>query len=534
MLTHTEQLGAGAGAADRRGAAWLWAAALVAALALYVFTMAPDLVWQDAGEYQWNVGRFAWPWVDTTVWSRPGEAVRVHPWFLVTAHALWWPLLWNYAYAANLCAALGMALAAANVVLLIRLMTGQVWPAVIGGVAFAVGHAVWAHACISEVYGGEAMFLSAECLCAWAWTRRGQARWLLALFFLGGLAVSNHMMAAFGLTVFSLWVLVECVRRRARWWVIPAAAGVWAVGAVLFWIVVGLEYARTRSLVETIRSATVGGFGGAVLNVSHLPHLLWDSVLYLGLNYPTPLALAGLVGVVVLVRQRETMATLLVAVAGLYLVWAARYDVADQYGFFVPFYAPAAVIIGVGVAAILKGRRAWVPWAMLALALMPVAVYAALPDVARHLEIRFFKRKLPYRDPYTYFLRPWQRGNMGARQFAEGVMDVLPERAVLLPDETAAMPPKCLHDIEGRRPDVLVVDGYDAAFFPEYRAYWGDSPDVFGRLSAEGRRVFVVSKEPGYAPPWVRAGAHVELFARTPQGEPLVYEVRPGGSEGTR
>jgi hypothetical protein len=532
MRAGTEQPGAEVGLAAGCGAGWLWAAALAAALGLYVFTMSPDLVWQDAGEYQWNVGRFAWPWVDTEVWVRPGEAVRVHPWFLVVAHALWRPSLWNYAYAANLCAALSMSLAAANVVLLIRLMTGRVWPAVIGGVTFAVGHTIWAHACIPEVYGWEAAFLSAECLCAWAWIQRRRARWLLALYFLGGLAISNHMMASLGLAAISVWVFVECVRGRARWWIIPAVAGVWTVAATLFWVVVGLEYARTGSVLETLRSATVGGYGGAALNLAHLPRLLKDSVLYLGLNYPTPVALAGIVGAVVLVRRRETMATLLLAVAGLYLVWAARYDVPDQYGFFVPFYVPGGVIIGVGASAVLKGRRAWEPWAMLALALVPVAVYAVLPDVARDMGLRFFKHKLPYRDPYTYFLRPWQRGYMGARQFAEGVMAALPERAIILPDETAATPLKCVHDVEGRGSDVLVIDQFDAKFFPAYRVYWGDDRAVFARLKSEGRRVFLVSTEPGYAPLWVfGGGVRVEEFARTPEGDPLLYEVKPVGPE---
>jgi hypothetical protein len=520
------------GAADPAGSGWLWIAALAGALALYAATLAPDLVWQDPGEYQWNVGRFAWPWHDTTVWVRPGEAVRVHPWFLVVGHLLWRPSLWNYAYAANLCSAIGTALAAANVVLLVRLMTGQVWPAVIGGITFAVGHAVWAHACISEVYGWEAAFLSAECLAAWAWVARRQVRWLLLVFFLSGAAVSNHLMAVIGLAGFGVWLLVACLRGRAPWWVIPAAAGVWAVGAALFWITVGLEYARTESLAATVRSASLGGYGGAVLNLSSLPRLFRNSVLYVILNYPTPVALAGFLGVTALVRRRETMATLVLALAGLYLAWAARYDVPDQYGFFVPFYALASVLIGVGVSVFLRGRRRWVPWALVALALVPVAVYAVLPDVARSMQLALFKRTLPYRDPYTYFLRPWQRGYLGARQFARQVMQVLPQDAVILPDTTSSPPLKCLQDLEGCRRDVRIVDPFDADFSPALRPYWGRSADILRELASERRKVFIVSAEPGYEPPWVAEHARAVPFAYTPQGGPLVFEVKPPGPEG--
>ncbi|HUS44632.1 MAG TPA: hypothetical protein VM219_01150, partial [Phycisphaerae bacterium] len=170
----------------RAGAVWLWLAAFVGALALYVFTLAPGLVWQDGGEYQWTAARLTWPPAQGTVWSRPGEAVRVHPWFLVAARGLWWPRFWDYAYAANLCSAISMALAAANVVLIVDLMTRRRWAAVVAGLAFAVGHTIWTFAVMSEVLGWAAAFLSAECLCAWAWASpagasRRQARWLLLL-----------------------------------------------------------------------------------------------------------------------------------------------------------------------------------------------------------------------------------------------------------------------------------------------------------------------------------------------------------------
>ena len=523
--------------ADEIAAGRLWVVAFALALLLYALTMAPDLVWQDAGEYQWNVGRFAWPWVDATVWVRPGEAVRVHPWFLVLSRLLWIRPLWNYAFAATFCSALGTALAVANVALLVRLLTGHRWAAVVGGATFGLGHAVWAHACVSEVYGWAAAFLGAECLCAWAWTRRRQARWLLLLFFLDGVAISNHLMAALGLAVFGTWLLVEWVRRRAPAWVLPAAVGCWLAGGALQWVVVGLEYARTGDLAATVRSATVGEYGGAVLNAADLPRLLKNSVLYVGLNYPTPLALAGLVGAVALARRRQAMATLVLALAAVYLAWAARYKVPDQYGFFVPFYVPASVLIGVGAARLARGRGAWMRWILVALAAVPVGVYAVLPGAARRAEIRFFQRELPYRDPYTYFLRPWQRGCLGARQFAEDVMRSAPKRSIILADTTSSPPLKCLIDVERQRAggpaDLLVVDPYDARFDPALGAYWG-SENLLPALAGAGRRVFVVSKETDYQPEWVAAHARVVPFGRTADGRPLLYEVKPRAQEGPR
>jgi len=473
----------------------MWVIGFLGALLLYALTLAPDLVWQDSGDYQYAAAR-----MDL---SRPGDAVRVHPWFLVAAHTLGLVPLWNYAYAANLASALGMALAVANVLLLARLMTGSTWAAAIAAISFGIGHAVWAHAVMAETYGWAAAFLSAECLCAWAWLNKGRAGWLLLLFFVNGVAVSNHMMASLSLAVFGVWMLAECVRRRAPWWTLPASAGCWLVGGTLYWIVLGMEYERCGSLLETLRSATVGRWGSAIFNVADLPPLLGKSALYVMLNYPTPLVAAIFVGAAVLVRRRDALSRLLVVLGALYLAWAARYNVVDQYAFFIPFYVVASVMIGAGAAWLLGRRsRAWAA-VLLAAAILPVGVYAVLPAVAERLEYPKFARRLPYRDPYVFFLRPWRTCDNSARRFAEEVLDALPRGAVLAADSTALAPLLCVHDLEHRRPDVTL-----------------DRPE---RL--EGHRVFVTSDVPGYAPAWAAKDARLEPFG-------LVWEAKPAAKEG--
>jgi len=507
-----------------RGRGWLWLAAFVAALALYVLTLSPDLTWQDSGEYQRTAAQLTWPPGTDTVWCRPGEAVRVHPWFLVTARGLALPGRWTYAYAANLSSAVGMALAAANVVLLVYLVTGLRWTAAVAGLSFALGHTVWMFGVMSEVLGWTAALLSAECLCAWAWSERRQARWWLLLFLVNGVALSNHLMALFSAAVFGVWLVVEVVRRRTPLWVVPAAAGLWLLGGTLHWIVVGVEYARTGDAAATLLSATVGGFGSKVSNLSSLPGLLGKSGLYLALNYPTPVGLAGLAGIVVLCRRRDGLSWALLAAALVYFGWAARYNVPDQFSFFVPFYVLGSVLIGLGVAAVAARWGRWVGPVSVVLAMAPVAVYAVLPGVAREAGFVFFQRELPHRDPYTYFLRPWKCGDFSARRYASEVLAALPERAILLPDTTAGTPLKYLRDVEGVRRDVLVVDPYDAKFVPSQGPFWGTDAGAVSRL-AGGRRVFVASDQAGYVPGW--AGPPLRL-------EPVgaVFEVVSPRGEG--
>jgi len=502
------------------GPARLWTVAFVAALVLYVATLAPDLDWQDGGEFQWAVGRLTlWPELDSS-WCIPHHAVRVHPWFLVTARALWWPRLWDYAYAANLCSAISMAFASANVVLLVDLMTRRRWAAVVAGLSFAVGHTIWTFAVMAEVLGWTAAFLSAECLCAWAWASHRQARWLLLLLFLNGVALSNHLMAAISLAVFGVWILAEIIRRRAPWWVLPAGGGLWLAGGTLYWIVVALEYVRTADIGATVRSATVSTFAGAVANVSDIPALLGDSLLYIGLNYPTPLVLAGLGGAWVLWRRRDGFSRVLLVLALVYFLWAARYKVLDQFSFFVPFYALASVMIGIGAEAIVRSRGVWSRWALVALALVPIVVYAALPEVVRRAGFVFFRRELPYRDPYTYFLRPWKCGDDSARRFAEETLAALPLGAVLMPAHTPAMPLRCVHDLEGMRPDVVLVDAYGVLLDPSTGRYWYGDENLLPELYEAGRRAFVVSAHSRYNPKWVTKFCRLEPFG-------LIFEVKP-------
>ena len=73
------------------------------------------------------------------------------------------------------------------------------------------------------------------------------------------------------------------------------------------------------------------------------------------------------------------------------------------------------------------------------------------------------------------------------------------------------------------RPDVVIVDPYDATFDPSLAPYWRGEESLLPRFRAEGRRVFVVSDHPGYVPKWVRRHGRLERFG-------IVYEVFAAGA----
>ena len=278
------------------------------------------------------------------------------------------------------------------------------------------------------------------------------------------------------------------------------------------------------SLVETFRSATVGRWGSEIFNLADLPRLFLKSLLYVGLAYPTPLILAIPFGAARLVQRRNMFSWLILILAALYFLWAARYRVVDQYAFFIPFYVLASILIGVGVSRLVDKMRPGPAWLVVAAAaLVPVAVYAALPvavpPVVERLGVTLFRRNLPYRDSFRYFLEPWKNGDWGARRFAEEAFAALPPRAVLIPDSTASPPLLCLQKIEGRRPDILLATG-EGAPGAAIEHYWGSDVDLLPEATRGGRRIFVVSDHYDYMPPWVMKFTRLERFG-------CIFEVKP-------
>jgi hypothetical protein len=507
----------------RRYTAVGWLAALAAALVLYGFTMAPDLVWHDAGYYQWEAGRLNL--------VRPGEAVRVHPFFVVLAHGLGQLGIWNYAKAASVASTLGTAVTVANVWLIVWLLARRLAPASVAALACMVAHTIWQQGVQPQTYGWSNAALSGMIACAVAYAQGGRARWLMPMFFAGGVGMSIHLMSQLGLAVLGVWVLVRALRRRTPAWVLPAGVALWVIGAALFWYVVYLEYERTQDVAATAQSALVGGWGSAIFNLQGIPRMLLRSLLMLVLNFPTPVALLGLYGLWRSPRllKGTPAALLLVVLLIVYAAFGARYRVANQNFFFTPVYMLAAVYIGLGLHAIGWAARRLAVAAIVILTLAVIPAYWLMAAEARARGINPREsgpiHQMPYRDFYAYYLMPWQQNQTGPRRFAEEVFEQLPPGAVLLPDSTTSPPLKCMHDIEGVRPDVLIVDPYDAGFEPAYRQWWQGDADLLPEFAANGRRVFVTSDYASYIPRWVAARTRLD-----PAGK--IWEVLPRGKEG--
>ncbi len=495
--------GAGGGSSFRPARVWLAAFALSGVL--YVATMAPGVLWQDSGLAQVRTLRRDFD-------GGLGLALA-HPLYYAFTTTFQWIPVGEPAWRTNFVSAVFGAITIANLHLFLRLLLCRVigpgrsaaWAAAIGATSLTVAHTFWQHCALAEVYTVTTALLTAELLCLERFTATRRGRWLVLLFFANGLGISNHMFAGLSLAVYAVLVLAELCRRRLPAVVLVAMLAAWCLGASIYLGMIVDRLAAGDSAGEVLRSALFGGAGGggyAAKALNPLPGLrqLRDSVICLAMNYPTPLALLMIPGAAAIVRKRhDPTAAVVAGLAVIHLVFAVRYDVPDQFTFFIPTIVLLAVVLAFGVERFLRaGGRTRMAWAV-AGALLPVAVYLPLPQVAREFGIGpGGAQEVPYRDAYTYFLHPWKFGEAGPRRFADEVLKTLAPDAFLWADGTAVRPVQYLKITQKRRPDVTV--------FPPLNPR-DEEDGRFGRARLQpwldDSRFYVVTPRVPYAPRWL-------------------------------
>lgn len=483
--------------------------ALAAALVLYGATVAPGPLWQDNGLAQLRVLRH-------DLHGDLGLALS-HPLYYLLAIGFQVLPLAESALKTNLVSAVFGALTVANVFLLLRLITAGRAAAIVGATSLAVAHTFWQLSATAEVYSVTTALTVAELLCFVGYLRTGVWHWLPVLLLANGLGVSNHLLAVLHLPVWGVMLVWLLWRRKMGATALLTSVLAWLAGASIYLMLIGSELVTGRSVGEVLRSAFFGDvYSQNVLNTHVGIRLLARSVLYLALDFPTPVALLAIVGVVGLRRLTpRPLAAALGAMLAIHLLWAFHYNVADQYTFFVVAIVLIAVVIGLGADRFLQSRGPGWAGLVLALAFLPPAVYAPLPHWARATGLDLgVSREIPYRDSLQYFLWPWKTGYRGAERFAVEAQELLPAGAVLIGDKASIRPVHYLM-LTGRWvKDVAVwprVPGVD-----DTGALWPTPSEIADPLRAG--KVYVVSPQANYCPGWL-----VERYAFERVG--IIYRV---------
>lgn len=470
----------------RRG--WIgWSMVLAAAMTLYGFTLAPDIVWQDQGDYQVQAAKCNL--------SRPGDVVRIHPLFIVVAHGIGRLGWFSYAYAANLTSAIFAALAVANVFLLTYRLTGGIWPGILSAGTFGMAHSVWFLGVQAQTYSMSNAAISGGLLLFLDYLSSGKSKPLLWMGLVFGLGISAHNISQIAFAVIFLWLLNQWLRGQLTRTTLAGIVVAWFIGAGLLWFVAAKEYVRTDDLWGTMLSALWGRWGNAVWNVDKLPMLLKRSGMFFALNFPTPLVLLAILGLFESFRRAEfrRVGWFLLTMTVLYALFSVRYDVPNQNNFFLPTYMIISVYIGLGFAEFSRPCRAlWIPVSAVLLAAIP-ASYPILSDLAEAQQFNLGTRRyIPYRNEYRYYLIPWQQNQTGPRRLVTELFERLPDNAIVLADMTTLAGLQYAHQIEQRRQDLRILT-LDMT-----------TDQILSLLSKQSGRLFTLSNIAGYHPRWAR------------------------------
>ncbi len=447
----------------------------VSALALYALTLAPTVLW-GGGDF----ARFQ-------VWAaalRLEGGAEGHPLWVALAHVFTALPLGDSAYRVNLSSAVFSAAALSLVHITIYdliIMAPQTKTrshglvaarlgAWFGTISLAVSHTFWTYAVMPKVYSLNSLIFAAALLCAVRWSRARRTVYLYGLAVALGVGAVAHLLF-FALTPAFLVYIVLVMRERAT------GDGRWThvVGAALLYIVlVGAGFALLHAI--TVGSTDYADAGGTGIGFIHqfLQVLVSPHALALGLGvfvalmgyqfFLTLLVVAVGVRVVLVQRPLAALFFLLVildvAFVFAWLPGTPRLgDYAQNWHFYLPSYMVLAVLAGLGAARLWTRLTTERACALGAIALvLPIVAYAAAPRLARGVITRLDLRTLPGRDNAAYLLSPWKQGEHGARAFGTATLRALSPHAVLLADYSIYWVVRYLHDVEGVRKDVTLIE----------------------------------------------------------------------------
>lgn len=218
-----------------------------AALALYIRTLAPSLLWGDSAEFQtlsYTLGMTHPSGYMTQIMF--GKLFTYLP-------------VGNIAYRVNLMSAFFGALAVADTYLIVRLCGGWRVAALSASLLLAFTEGFWWRALLAESYAPAAGMLATVWLLVLLWMHTGRSFFLFLAGLAGGLSLGVHstvVMTALSVLVF----LALTARRRFQWF---AAAGGALLGAALtFAFFLYLDHNNPpSSIYHTVYRTNLSAFG---------------------------------------------------------------------------------------------------------------------------------------------------------------------------------------------------------------------------------------------------------------------------------
>lgn len=419
-----------------------------------------------------------------------------HPLYIEVAQFFTYVSGDNFLWLFNAFSGLGMAVALANLAVLITMLTGRTWIGLLVASMLGVSHMVWWLSTVAEVYTWSAAGLTAELVLLYLLIKRPRWQTLGLLALVSGMGWSVHNFALLPIVVYAGVVLMLIVRRQLPLWAVGVAAGAYALGASSYVLIIVAEELRRGDLIATMQSALWGDrFESAALSTRlQLGYLKENAALFV-LNFTNPLWLLAAVGLWHLRKlPHRSFAAALYALTAIELLFFVRYFVPDQATFAIPSLIMLAIAVGVGIKAVVEHaprmRRHIVTVGAVFVLLTPLLYLGAFQalrvggvDIQR-------SRMLPFRDEMRYWLIPWKHDEHSAEQFATAALNQVRDGAVLFADGTSFYPLLITQSLGDLAPNVRV--------YQHIRT--GDELDAYLASSADFP-LYVVSPARGYTPP---------------------------------
>ncbi|MBI5289769.1 MAG: DUF2723 domain-containing protein [Chloroflexi bacterium] len=428
---------------------------VVAALAAYLFTLAPDMYSLDSPELAAAANQLG-------IAHAPGYPLYTLVGWLFS-HAF---PIGTVAFRMNLLSALFGVAACAAVYALSLHLTPRPFVAAAGALTLGFSYYFWLDSLMAEVYTLDALLVAGLLLAAYGWRAQPSLMRAASVGLILGLACANRTTSFLYLPalVAFAWLSGE---RAARSY---AAAGLGLAGGLLFYLYLPLRSAAgvdvgpgTYALDGTLRVTDLASFSGFWDHVSAAAFrreafaygpldALVEAGRFAGWLAGSFLGVGVALGIAGIVRQWQNDRALLVLTAGVALpaaLFFVNYGAIDKKFMFLPAYVAWALWVVVGLDWLLAYVElpAGSLWAAGALALPLVALLINGPLVTL-------------------------RGEHAVRDEAEQFLAQVAPDAVVYGRFTDVAPLQYLQQVEGQRPDVRLVNGWtaDPAFLVELAA----------------------------------------------------------------
>ncbi|MBZ0271831.1 DUF2723 domain-containing protein [bacterium] len=439
--------------------------AFAAAMAFYLYSLAPGTFWQDSAALQVQA-------LTGTFWTLDA---RIYPMYVSLAGVVARAVdPGHVAVAINAMTAFFGAFAVFVLYRMLRFLGASRAASFATCFAFMSAHTVWYLAVITEVYTLYLALLFAALASVMRWNR-DRPRELTLTAFLVSLGIFHHRLML--LTVPALVVYLWMRRRELNANAALAGAIGFACGflptVVSAFVLLGLGTAPGELAQSFFFSSPV--WRGVILKLPY--ESLVRSAIYfltfLPYNFAGIALPLGVLGIAHEWRNRTPETWLFATFLATSLAFGLNYTVEDQWVFFLPAYVAFTVFLarGVDVAVLrieaaghISRKTAGVLLAAIMMTIPPVT-YEAVPVILGAADLAPWKR-IAEHDYHRLLLNPNRRGDTTAEDYARRAFDHLPDGAVIYCEADSYFVMRFLRETRGfgQNVEVRFLDQVDAGF----------------------------------------------------------------------